>query len=209
MSDCLLQAILLLGPTGAGKTPLGDWLEANGLQGRPCHHLDFGACLRATAASGPSAFFTRNEIALLQRVLTEGALLEDESFHLAVKILDRFIVSRRVRPAHWLVLNGLPRHVGQAQALTPFVQVRAVIQLECDAPIVRERLRHNAGGDRRSRADDHGDLVARKLALYEERTRPLAEHYHRQGAQRISVRVGVDTRPGDLVHQLVQLPRLV
>ena len=56
-----LWAVLLLGPTGAGKSPLGDWLEARGLWGRPCHHFDFGANLRAIVAAGPSDRFTRRK----------------------------------------------------------------------------------------------------------------------------------------------------
>jgi len=40
-------AVLLLGPTGAGKTPLGEMIEARGLWGMSCLHFDFGANLRA------------------------------------------------------------------------------------------------------------------------------------------------------------------
>ena len=43
------QAVVLLGPTGSGKTPLGEWLEAKGLGGRRCHHFDFGTRLRRVA----------------------------------------------------------------------------------------------------------------------------------------------------------------
>ena len=81
----MLQAILLLGPTGAGKTPLGDWLDQNGLWQRPGHHFDFGANLRAVVAAGPSDLFAEDEIEFLKRVLTWGALLENESFYLPPK----------------------------------------------------------------------------------------------------------------------------
>ncbi len=43
------KAILLLGPTGSGKTPLGQALEKKGLAGRRCVHFDFGANLREIA----------------------------------------------------------------------------------------------------------------------------------------------------------------
>jgi len=55
------DAILLVGPTGAGKTPLGEWLQLHGLWGRRCHHFDFGTNLREVA-SGNSAGFTAEEI---------------------------------------------------------------------------------------------------------------------------------------------------
>ena len=48
------KAILLLGPTGSGKSPLGDELEANGLNGRRCLHFDFGRRLRRAAEGRPA-----------------------------------------------------------------------------------------------------------------------------------------------------------
>ena len=196
------QAILLLGPTGAGKTPLGDWLEANGLCGRPCHHFDFGANLRAIAASSPSDSFSSDEIEFLKRVLTQGALLENKSFHLALKILNCFVARRCVRSEHWLILNGLPRHVGQVQALDRYVRVCALVQLDCHSSVVRERLRRDTGGDRAGRADDHEELVTRKLAIYEERTRPLVAHYRQRGAKLVSIPVGIETQPHEIVQRL-------
>jgi adenylate kinase len=205
----ILQTILLLGPTGAGKTPLGDWLERNSLWGKPCHHFDFGANLRAVAAAGPSDSFARDEIQFLNRVLTQGVLLEDESFHLAAKILHAFVARHGVQPEHWLILNGLPRHVGQAQALEQAMRVCVLIQLECGPRVVRERLRRDAGGDRAARSDDHNELVAQKLVIYEERTRPLVTHYRQRGARLIAVPVDVDTQPPEIAMQLERLPRLI
>ena len=46
------DAILLLGPTAAGKTPLGQLFADRGLWGRPCVHFDFGENLRRIADSG-------------------------------------------------------------------------------------------------------------------------------------------------------------
>jgi len=201
-----LQAILLLGPTGSGKTPLGNWCETHGLWGRPCHHFDFGANLRAVAAGGPSEWMTRDEVQFLQRVLDTGALLENESFHLAAKILDAFVVRRAVQTGHWLLLNGLPRHVAQAQALERRVAVRALVQLDCDARVVRDRLQRDPGGDRALRADDTEELVARKLKLYEERTRPLLDYYRQRGAELISVPVTATTRPQDVAGLLERRP---
>jgi len=43
-------AILLLGPTGTGKTPLGNVLALRGWRGQPCLQFDFGANLRELAA---------------------------------------------------------------------------------------------------------------------------------------------------------------
>ncbi len=203
-----LDALLLLGPTGAGKTPLGDWLEAHGLRGRRCHHFDFGANLRTVVAAGISGRFSAGEIQFLRSVLEQGALLENESFYLAAKILDDFIARRGVRPGDWLVLNGLPRHAGQAQALEQRLRVVAVVQLECHADVIRERLRRDSGGDRAARTDDTAELVAHKLAIYEARTRPLVAFYRERGARAIGIPVGVETSAGEVAEELEKLSPL-
>ena len=138
------EAILLLGPTGSGKTPLGDCLEQFPLWDRRCHHFDFGANLRAVVGGETAVSFTAAEIRFLRRVLEEGALLEAEHFPLAARILDAFIARKNVQTADLLVLNGLPRHREQAKAMVCKVAVIAVVQLDCDARTVAERLWRNS-----------------------------------------------------------------
>jgi adenylate kinase len=100
------------------------------------------------------------------------------------------------------VLNGLPRHLEQAKALERRVAVISVVQLDCDARTVAERLQRNSGGDRAQRADDMEALVARKLVIYEERTRPLLDHYRGQGIRILKVPVGIKTQPAEMAGQL-------
>ena len=61
--------------------------------------------------------FTRDQIAFVQKVLKSGALLENETFHIAERILRAFMETSGVGPETLLVLNGLPRHLGQAADL--------------------------------------------------------------------------------------------
>jgi MFS family permease len=196
------NAVLILGPTGSGKTPLGDWLEQNSPGGRRCHHFDFGANLRAVVAGETAGAFTAEEIRFLRRVLEEGALLEDEQFSLAARILDGFIARRNVLPNDRLILNGLPRHLTQARALERKLTVRGVIQLDCDAPMVAARLRRDPGGDRAGRSDDTDALVARKLAIFHERTRPLLDYYQRQSVPVLRLTVEAGSRPPELAHAI-------
>ena len=176
-------AIVLLGPTGAGKTPLGELLEARGLGGRRCVHFDFGANLRQVAAAEPDAIVMPADIDFCREVLRSGALLEDKDFPLAERILRRFLARRHVDAATLVVLNGLPRHVGQAQALAAILDVRGVISLECSPQTVLARLRGNIGGDRTDRADDDPSLVAQKLATFRQRTKPLLDYYRERNVR--------------------------
>ena len=197
-----LEALLLLGPTGSGKTPLGDWLERTSPGGRRCHHFDFGANLRAVVAGETAASFTAEEIRFLRRVLEEGALLEDDQFPLAARILDAFIARRKVQTTGLLILNGLPRHLAQAKALECKLTVTGVIRLDCDAPTVAGRLQRNAGSDRAQRIDDTDALVARKLAIFRERTQLLLDHYQRQAVPVLELAVTVASQPPELAREI-------
>jgi len=177
------SAILLLGPTGSGKTPLGEMLQRRGLWGRRCAHFDFGANLRRIAAGGRCAGLTPGERAVIRRALRTGALLQDDEFPIALKILQSF-VARRAEPADWLVLNGLPRHAGQARGITPVARVSLVVRLLCSPATALRRIRRNVAGDRTGR------------------TAPLLDHYAEAGVQVRCVRVGVATRVEDVWREL-------
>lgn len=188
------RVILLLGPTGSGKTPLGEMIRERGLRGARCLHFDFGANLREVVArnqahesAGPlpvgEAVICRADVAFLRDVLHSGALLEDEQFPIARRILQWFMAREGADRDSCLVLNGLPRHVGQARAIDRILNVCLVVFLKCSSQTVLERIRTNAGGDRTSRTDDDLPSVQAKLAIFNERTAPLLEHYRRQGAR--------------------------
>ncbi len=188
----LLDSILLLGPTGVGKSPLGDAIAERGLLGRRCHHLDFGSELRAAVSGGErSAAYSSDELAFIHGVLEKGLLLENEHFPLAVKIitlfLDRSNFSRRNRDI--LILNGIPRHGGQARDIASIADVQALCVLDGSADVVLDRLTNNVGGDRTERVDDNRALVEKKLETFRQRTKPLVDLYEKLGCRiyRISV----------------------
>lgn len=184
------RAILLLGPTGAGKTPLGEQLARRGFRRQPCVHFDFGDQLRQLVAAGrPEGCIRAAELAFLGDVLCRGALLEDEHFPLAEQILRTFLARQQVAPETRVVLNGLPRHVGQAEALAPLLPIDTVVILECDAATVGQRLASNVGGDRAERADDDRASVQKKLEWYQARTAPLVAFCQARGAELVRVAV--------------------
>lgn len=202
-------AMLLIGPTGAGKTPLGQMLECEGLGGRRCVHVDFGQLLRLAAGQGGQPL-SQDERALIRRVLDCGALLEDEHFALARKLVDERLASAELDAGDVVVLNGLPRHVGQARDVDAMLDITTVVDLTCDAETVFDRIAANAGGDRTARTDDHAGAIRDKLALYAARTRPLIDHYRRAGARIIALDIGPATTAQQawqaLDHATQQLP---
>ncbi len=188
-------ALLVVGPTGSGKTPLGALLDERGLNGTRCAHFDFGANLREAVRKGPGGLFGSDDIAFLSDVLRTGALLENEHFAIAERVLKSFLAERAVDEKTLVVLNGLPRHAGQAEALDGMIDVRAVVRLECSAEDVPARIRSNIGGDRGDRLDDDPTAVRKKLELYHARTAPLIDWYRLRGSRIETVNVTATTTP--------------
>ncbi len=190
----MTRAVLLIGPTGSGKSPVGMLLERRGR----FRHFDFGAELRA-AANGERDL-SPSDAAYVRRLLAAHALLPDERFDLAEGLLRSFLKRCGFDPRReWLVLNGLPRNVGQARALTTRVRVEQVVVLECDAEAVRARVARRTRGeglDHAGRDDDAPDAIARKLAIYAAETRPLVAFYEGQAGVRIT-RLRVEAGTGD------------
>lgn len=194
MTDQRPEAVLLLGPTGSGKTPLGQQLEAHGLGSHRCVHFDFGENLRAVVARGqPDAVVSLHDIALLRRVLEAGALLEDKDFPIAARILQSFLARRGTHADTWIVLNGLPRHVGQADSLATMLHVSTVVCLDCRPEVVFARIAANTGGDRTGRDDDDVSAVRQKLETFARRTSLLVDYYGGCGARVERMRVTADS----------------
>ena len=196
-------ALLLLGPSGSGKSPLGDSLEQEGFCCRRCVHFDFGAALRRVGDGGLRGdVLTDEDVAVVRRMLQTGALLEDRDFPIAEKILLTFIRERDVGSDDIIVLNGLPRHPGQARDLESVLDVLMVVHLECPASVVRDRIRLNSGGDRTDRVDDSPREVENRLRIFKQRTAPLLDHYRTKGVKVHNVAVAVNTTATDILRRL-------
>jgi adenylate kinase len=201
-----IDAVLLLGPTGVGKSPLGDAIASKGLFGRRCHHLDFGAELRgAVSDKERSGAYSEEELAFIHGVLERGLLLENEHFSLATKIISLFLERVGFSRRDVLVLNGIPRHTGQARDIATIARIHAVIVLDCSADDVLCRIRDNVGGDRTGRADDNHDLIEKKLVLFRERTEPLIGHYESKGGGLYRIGISALTTTDQAYQQLLLL----
>ena len=189
-----MNAMLLLGPTGVGKSPLGDAIAQNGLFGRRCHHLDFGSELRgAVSREDLSSTYSTKEIDFIHGVLERGLLLENEHFPLAEKIFGQFLDRAGFASRDLLILNGIPRHTGQSKDIARIARIHALIVLDCTADDVYHRIRNNVGGDRTDRRDDDKKLIAKKLELFRERTAPLVDYYSQHDCRIYRVNVSAAT----------------
>lgn len=195
------HGVVLLGPTGAGKSPLGDLLEQRSSGGRRIHHFDFGVWLRAAALEGAESL-SAAEVKVIRRCLAEGALLEKSDFGIARAILEHFIEQHGVGTEDVVLFNGWPRDCAQASALDAFAKTVMVINLLCDAQTVRERLRLNSGGDRHGRNDDTPAQIEARLKVYRNRTYPLLDYYREKEILVCNVNVEVNTTAEEAAAQL-------
>jgi adenylate kinase family enzyme len=166
--------------------------------------MDFGETLRCAAHGGLSGL-SDDDRRIVSSALASGRLLTDAEFAVAEKILRSFVAARLSRPGDIVVLNGLPRHRGQATGIEPVVDVRLVVYLKATPAVVRERISTNAGGDRTGRTDDGVDAVERKLLVFERETIPLLDHYRGNGVALLGIDVRTASTPAGLLAQMEKL----
>jgi adenylate kinase len=76
-----------------------------------------------------------------------------------------------------LVLDGIPRNVGQARIMQEIIDVRKVFHLACaDRTALYSRLRKRALKDNRF-DDANEDVIRRRLQTYDEESKPVLEFY--------------------------------
>lgn len=165
----MADLIVLMGPTGAGKSVQGDLLakDLNGV------HLSSGNLLRQDPriaeiiAGGQLA--PAEEV---ERIVSEAIDAIDSSQPI---IFDGF--PRTMSNVTWMD-DELPKH---QRAL------RAVVLIELDFETIKERL------GLRDRADDSPEAVQAKWDQYHEKTRPVVEHYEQLGLlKRVDGRGSID-----------------
>jgi len=170
--------MLLFGPTGSGKSLLGDLVEQRGLWDFRWVHFDFVAQVSSIAASETlGEQFGHEQVELIGRLLENGGPLDYEHFPLAERILRSFLAEHVPDQDTCVVLNGLPCHVNQAKAIDTMVEVHTVLCLRCTREVAFNRVFCKAGGDLAAQHDGNTELVVAKLETFRERTKPMVQHY--------------------------------
>jgi adenylate kinase len=83
-----------------------------------------------------------------------------------------------------IVFDGFPRTVAQAEELDGLLAERgrkigAVVLVDAPREELRTRLEGRATAEKRT--DDTPQVIAERLSVYEEQTRPVVSHYERRG----------------------------
>ena len=135
----------------------------------------------------------------VKSIMAAGALVPDE-------ITIEIVKNRLAEPdcANGYILDGFPRSLVQAEALTTFQTIDYAVNLDVDKETVVKRLSGrrfcpdcngtyhvsslanatvcpNCGGKLIIRADDSEETVRERLRVYEQTTFPLIEYYRAQG----------------------------
>ncbi|HEK85338.1 MAG TPA: hypothetical protein ENO29_03155 [Candidatus Aminicenantes bacterium] len=153
-------------------------------------------------------YFSLSEIERLRLSVESGTLFEEEDKELVKKIFHYYLQTHQVLPEDWLVLNGLPRHVGQVNWLRGLVDLRLVLYLVCSEEVARKRLAANLDGERSERMDDRSDIISRRHQIYRERTEPLVGFFNQRGIPVVELKVEENTRPEELWVSLQQTKAL-
>lgn len=134
---------------------------------------------------------------------SKGELVPDE---ITIKLwklrIDQTVESHLFHPDHdFLVLDGIPRNIHQAQMLEEFIQVHRVFHLSCpDRSKLVERLKRRALRD--NRFDDANEEVIRhRLETYDQESRPILEYY---GDER-RVLIDATRSPIDVLQKIVNV----
>jgi len=162
------QTYLLFGAPGSGK----------GTQGRTLgsiprfYHCPCGDVFRSmdTRTKVGQAFLEYS---------SKGQLVPDDiTVQLWKVAIDAAVEAHKFKPdIDALVLDGIPRNVSQAKMMDELIDVKKVFHLSCpDREALFTRLKKRALKD--NRLDDaNEEVIKRRLALYEEESKPVLEYY--------------------------------
>lgn len=161
-------AFLILGAPGAGK----------GTQGKVLGSIPrFFHC-----ACGDVFRSLDTRTAIGQRFVhysSRGELVPDElTIELWKAQVDNWADSHVYKPdIDFLVLDGIPRNVAQAEMITTFLDIHQVFHLSCpDREELARRMRKRALKD--NRIDDASDkVIQQRIATYEGETKPILDYF--------------------------------
>lgn len=181
--------IIFLGPPGAGKGTQAQIV----CQRLGIPQVSTGDMLRAAIAAGTEMGRKAKEY------MDQGQLVPDE---VVIGIVKDRLADADCQKGY--ILDGFPRTVEQAKALSTFAKIDVAINLDvpddvlvkrlsgrrvcplCGAPYHVDRLNGETvcradGTPLIQRDDDKAETVLNRLAVYHQKTAPLIDHYREAG----------------------------
>ena len=192
------RTILLFGPPGSGKGTQGKILGA-----MPAFfHFSCGDVFRALNP--------KSEMGMeFARYANTGSLVPDE---LTVKLwrssIERLVASGKYKPAdQYLLLDGIPRTLGQARLMTGDLDVPQVVNLYCnDITQIVARLSRRSALE--NRADDTDiEVIRHRIDVYEEQTEPLLNFYSLGKVYRVNATRPVEAVTADILKVIETVER--
>lgn len=193
--------LIFLGPPGAGKGTMAALL--NDKLGIP--QISTGDMLRQNIAC-------ETELGLKAKDFIErGLLVPDE---VVIGMVEERLKAEDCK--YGFMLDGFPRTVVQAEALSKFIDIDLVISLEIEKELILSRISgrrvcpsckatyhisrlngrtdcENCGAELIQRADDSESTVLDRLSVYHKQTEPLIAYYKEKGKLvSLDVNAGVD-----------------
>lgn len=161
--------IVLLGAPGSGKGTQAALL----VEKLAVPHISTGVLLR-------QAVKDQTPLGLQAKATMDaGELVSDD---LMLNLIEERLSQDDV--ASGFVLDGYPRNLAQAEALTEMLQrlekpIEEAIQIDVDGESIIQRIAKRAQEEGRS--DDTEDVVRRRLEIYQQQTAPVVGYYADQG----------------------------
>lgn len=195
--DTKRPAFLILGAPGSGK----------GTQGKILGSIPrFFHC-----ACGDVFRSLDTRTALGQRFVhysSRGELVPDElTIELWKAQVDNWSDSHLYKPdIDFLVLDGIPRNVPQAEMMSKFLEIHQVFHLSCpDREELARRMRKRALKD--NRMDDASDrVIQQRIATYEAETKPILDYYTSALVTDIDATQAPVEVLNDIISKIVSLP---
>ncbi len=195
--DVKRPAFLILGAPGSGKGTQGKILGSI----PRFFHCACGDVFRSLD--------TRTQLG--QRFVhysSRGELVPDElTIELWKAQVDNWSDSHVYKPdIDFLVLDGIPRNVPQAEMMSKFLEIHQVFHLSCpDREELARRMRKRALKD--NRIDDASDrVIQQRIATYEAETKPILEYYSEALVTNIDATHPPVQVLNDIISKVVSLP---
>lgn len=139
---------------------------------------------------------------------SRGELVPDElTIALWKAQIDNLCDAYHYKPdIDFLVLDGIPRNVRQAEILSRYIEVHQVFHLSCpDRNELARRMRKRALKD--NRIDDASDkVIDQRIATYEAETKPILDFYPTKIVTDIDATQPPVKVLAEMIHRITSLP---